>query len=772
MAEQKPTGVDQRSVMLPFAWRGERAPPAGSEPVLAAAEADLAEDFQFQRRLLLATDRHLWISPTAESPTNSWRAVPLDSTARVELVDHPPIGKFRWIGDGVQVETWHFTSAKFAEFRTLTAAAERVIAGHAADYETTETVCPGCGAPLASENAICLACAEREKNASTSTLWRLRHFARPYARQVALGFTLTVCATLAGLVPPYLTMPLMDRVLVPIQEGRPADFGLVKWYLGGLALAAVAAMLLGWARTYVMAWVSERISADLRTRTYSHLQKLSLEFFGGKRTGDLMTRIGSDTDNLCTFLSLHALDFANDVLMITLTACILISIDPTLALVTLLPFPFIAWLVNSVRGKLRRGFDSGRRAWSRMTSVLADTIPGIRVVKAFAQEQREIDRFRKANDHILVVNDRVNRTWSYFGPVVVLLTEAGLLVIWACGAWRVAEHAITVGVLTAFLTYIGRFYARVDSMSRIVSVTQRAAAGAQRVFEILDRVPSVPEPAHPVHPGRVRGEVEFRNVGFRYGSRQVTAGISLSIRPGEMIGLVGGSGAGKSTLVNLVCRFYDVGEGAILVDGTDIRSFPVQEYRRNIGIVLQEPFLFFGTVAENIAYGKSDATREEIVAAARAARAHEFILKLSEGYDSLVGERGQMLSGGERQRISIARALLIDPRILILDEATSSVDTETEREIQEALDNLIRGRTTIAIAHRLSTLRKADRLAVLERGRLVELGPEAELLAAGGAYARLHEAQRKLAEEEGVPPSEHRASPAPTPFAMPEPTAR
>jgi ATP-binding cassette subfamily B protein len=592
MAEQKSTGVDGRSVMLPFAWRGERAPPAGSESVLAAAEVDLAEDYQFQRRLLLASDRHLWISPTAESSTDSWRVLPLDSTARVELVDHPPIGKFRWIGDGLQVETWHFTSAKFADFRTLTAAAERVIAGNAADFETTETVCPGCGAPLASENAVCLACAEREKNASTSTLWRLRHFARPYARQVALGFSLTVAATLAGLVPPYLTMPLMDRVLVPIQEGRPADYGLVKWYLGGLALAAVAAMLLSWARTYVMAWVSERISADLRTRTYSHLQKLSLEFFGGKRTGDLMTRIGSDTDNLCTFLSLHALDFANDVLMITLTACILISIDPTLALVTLLPFPFIAWLVNSVRGKLRRGFDSGRRAWSRMTSVLADTIPGIRVVKAFAQEQREIDRFRKANDHILVVNDRVNRTWSYFGPVVVLLTEAGLLVIWACGAWRVAEHAITVGVLTAFLTYIGRFYARLDSMSRIVSVTQRAAAGAQRVFEILDRVPSVPG-AGPSGSSRScarRGRVS-RTSAFRYGSRQVDGRHQPFDSPGRNDRPRRRRAArARSTLVNLVCRFYDVGEGAILVDGTDIRSLsrarvPPQYRHRAAGAV-------------------------------------------------------------------------------------------------------------------------------------------------------------------------------------------
>jgi len=280
-------------------------------------------------------------------------------------------------------------------------------------------------------------------------------------------------------------------------------------------------------------------------------------------------------------------------------------------------------------------------------------------------------------------------------------------------------------------------------MSRIVSVTQKSASAAKRIFDILDHVSSVPEPTNPVRLAKVDGNITLREVGFRYGNRAVNRGISLDIKAGEMIGLVGHSGSGKSTLVNLICRFYDVSEGAIMLDGVDIRSFAVSDYRRNIGLVLQEPFLFFGTIAENLAYGKPEATRAEIIAAARAAHAHEFILRLPQGYDSMVGERGQGLSGGERQRISIARALLIDPKILILDEATSSVDSETEKEIQRALENLVQGRTTIAIAHRLSTLQKADRLVVLDRGVVVEEGAHDDLMAREGAYFRLYQAQAR-----------------------------
>jgi ATP-binding cassette subfamily B protein len=720
------------------------------ETLVAWFAPDLDERLFYAEGLVLLTERRLLahaLDGRADSNGPHWQAWPLepDMTLRCEL--HAGVGTLDLVTSSGRLAHWRYTpgqsTAAHALVQRLGALRSRQAGVAAAPLDT---VCPSCGAAISAEDGRCAACAAAPVRPSVSALYRLVGFARPCAGMIALGFGLTLASTSAGLVPPYLTMPLLDRVLIPHQNGQPADFGRIPWYLGGLAGAAVLAWLLDWGRLYVLARVGERISANLRARTYGHLQRLSVEFFGGKRTGDLMSRVGNDTERICNFLSLNLVDFGTDILMILMTAGILLSIDPLLALAALCPFPLIVWLVYRVRSRLLRGYRQAGVAWAAMISVLADTIPGIRVVKAFAQEEREIERFDESNERVFHANDRLNRMWSIFGPTVTLSTTGGLLVVWAFASWRIYHHLITVGVITAFLAYIARFYTRIESMIRMSSATQRAAASAQRIFEILDRVPSVPEPVRPIHPGRLAGRIELRGVRFKYGPREVLHGLDLEIEPGEMIGLVGPSGAGKSTLINLVCRFYDVAAGAILADGTDIRSFPVEEYRRNIGIVLQDPFLFYGTVAENIAYGRPHASRAEIIAAARAARAHEFILRLPDGYDALVGERGQSLSGGERQRISIARALLIDPQILILDEATSSVDTETEREIQAALENLIKGRTTIAIAHRLSTLRRANRLVVLERGQIVEIGSHDELLRVSGSYARLHRAQMQVAQ--------------------------
>ncbi len=734
------------------AWLDSLRPAlAPAENVLATLEVDLDAQLRFNPQRLVLTNRRLLASSAPDTPWQSWSLGP---TLALRLSDHAGVAHLALHDAQGRLGLWHLTLGRQPE-------AQAFVQSFQTQQQGTLDI-GAQSAPTAAEGEAHDA-EEADPEAvppSTWTLLRLWRFARPYRGQLLAGFLLTLASTAATLVPPYLTMPLMDRVLIPYQNGQAIDTGLVTWLLAGLLFSALAAWGLGWARTYILALVSERIGADLRTTTYEHLLKLSLEYFGGKRTGDLMARIGSETDRINVFLSLHLLDFATDVLMIAMTSIILFSINPWLALVTLIPLPFIAWMIHVVRDRLRTGFEKIDRVWGEVTNVLADTIPGIRVVKAFAQEGREARRFREANRHNLVVNDRLNRVWSLFTPTVSLLTEIGLLVVWAFGIWQVSRGDITVGTLTAFLAYIGRFYTRLDSMSRIVSVTQKAAAGAKRIFDILDHVSSVPEPAQPVPLTQVQGRIQLEDVGFRYGHRRVIQGLNLDIRPGEMIGLVGHSGSGKSTLVNLICRFHDVSEGAIRVDGIDIRQVAVADWRRHIGLVLQEPFLFFGTIAENIAYGKPEATRAEIVAAARAAHAHEFILRLPQGYDSLVGERGQGLSGGERQRISIARALLIDPRLLILDEATSAVDTETEQEIQKALDNLVQGRTTIAIAHRLSTLRKADRLVVMDRGEIVEVGPHEELMERRGAYWRLYEAQARNVDSEGSPPETWHDQPA------------
>ncbi len=635
----------------------------------------------------------------------------------------------------------------------------QMLHGRLAGAHSGRKRCDRCGQVIPRYYGTCPTCLEKSK-----LLCRLLGYAKPHWQLIAFSLLLMVAATTIGLGQPLLMGILIDDVLnagaaasmsvgtsfdllalLPVSADDPV--AALAWLVGLLIAMNITVSGLSGLRSYIMARIGQRVTYGLRNEVYAHLHALSLSYYNKNETGRIMASVTQDVGRLQDFISDGLQEAIRDVLTLVIICVILFVLNPGLAALVLLPTPLLVWATMRFGRKLHTIYRPLWRRWASLSALLADTIPGVRVVKAFAQEKREVGKFKGRSLDLLQGELRVAWMRSLFGPVMAFITSVGTIVIWWVGGRDILAGELTLGAFVAFTSYMYRFYGPVESLCRLNHRFQRAATSAERVFDVLDTHPEVIDQPGAMTMPPIEGRVEFRGVHFGYEQdKPVIEDLNFAVEPGEMIGLAGHSGAGKSTLINLICRFYEPQAGAILIDGHDARQVNLQSLREQIGVVLQDPFLFNGTVAENIAYGHPESSLESILAAAKAANAHDFIMNMPDGYDTVVGERGVRVSGGERQRLSIARAILRDPRILILDEATSNVDTQTEAQIQEALGRLVRGRTTIAIAHRLSTLKNAHRLLILDKGKLAEIGTHDELIAQDGIYANLCRMQTEMSK--------------------------
>ena len=719
----------------------------GGDPVQLYALADLNEHLRLGESWLALGPRHVALARRITDGV--WD---VDSAARSDIraVDEAPglsANRLTLLGGAADdpLITVRYTQRQRGAFENIRFVLDEALQGRVVPADDADRVYADAVArPVRDAQALV---AGRE----SAVILRLLGYLTRYRAQLSLGLGAAAVVTLASLVPPYLAGYLIDDVVRRAQAGTLARDAASR--LAWLAVAAMGGLyvvrqLAAHVRLRLMSTLGEAVARDLRSELYEHIQRLSLSFFSRKKMGSLITRVTADTDRLWEFVAFGVVDVSLSLVMLLGLGTVLLTLDWRLGLVMTLPVPVLCWLIYRHGESLNERFIRAWRKWSRVTDVLSDTIPGIRVVKAFNQEDREIARFGRHNDDVVAENNEIHIMWTTFWPVLMFAVHAMTVTVWLFAVPRLLGEGapLSAGVFVSFLLYTTMFVAPIEIIGQMARTVNRATSSAHRVFEVLDSEPEVRDVADPIRLEPVRGAVSFENVVFGYdGVRQVIRGISFDVKPGELIGLVGPSGGGKSTVVNLIARFYDATGGSVRVDGVDVRMLDTGHYREQLGMVLQEPYLFHGTVLDNIRYGLPGALHSAVIAAAKAANAHDFICRLAQGYDTVVGERGHTLSGGERQRISIARAILHDPKILILDEATSAVDTETEREIQEALERLIAGRTVFAIAHRLSTLRRASRLFVIEEGRLAEAGTHRELLAVpGGIYKRLYEMQLQL----------------------------
>lgn len=597
---------------------------------------------------------------------------------------------------------------------------------------------------------------------------RLIGYVKPYRRRLALAILCLFLSSAIGLMIPLVSGLLVDaisgqststrstvfsfvnRFYSDVLKRNPPTFGLrtgvLNWVAALMLGVFVLQALFNFIQSYLLSFVGERVMADLRVQTYEHIQRMSLRFFGDRHVGEITSRVTNDVTTIQSVVTVNIATFLQNLITFAGGLTLMLLLSPSLTLVTMLVVP----------GMLAAGIFFGRRIrgistevqdrMANATSVLEETVSGIRVVQSFAREPHEIERFQQAIEAAFQTSMRRTRVRATFLPIVSFLGFAALVMVLWYGGRQVLSGQITSGGLVSFLIYSGTIAASLGTFTGLYSQLQEALGATQRVFTILDTVPDIQDKLDAVPLPTVDGRIVFDGVHFEYEpdeiiENDVLRGIDIAIAPGEILALVGPSGAGKSTFVNMIPRFYDPTVGSITIDGYDLRDVKLQTLREQIGIVPQETLLFSGTIKENILYGNLEATEDQLIDASKAANAHQFITQLPHGYETVVGERGVKLSGGQRQRVAIARALLKDPRILILDEATSALDSESEALVQEALERLMQGRTTFVIAHRLSTVQIANRIAVMEGGAIVELGSHQELMALGGLYSRLYSLQ-------------------------------
>ena len=594
-----------------------------------------------------------------------------------------------------------------------------------------------------------------EKPFDWSQARRMGAFLLPYSRTITLALIMMFFGTITRLAVPALIGQAIDVVL----EGDPKATMLTAWLLDYhvttrlniLVGIMVAVHVINWGANFfrirLTNYVGQHALYDLRQKLFSHVQTLSFKFFDSRPAGAILVRVTNDVNSLQDLFTNGIVGLLQDILTLVGIIFIMMTMNAPLALVCLIFLPFMIIVTGRLRMRIRRGWQVVRIKQSRLTAHIAEAIQGARVTQSFHQEEENKDYFLDMNADNRFHWLNVLRLQSWFNPIAEVMAAIGTAAVYWYGTTLYKEGTVTVGVLVAFVTYLGYFWEPIMRMTQFYGQILVAMASSERICEYLDTKPTVAEGDQAEPLAHIEGKVELDNVVFAYEKgRTALNGVSLTVQPGETVALVGHTGAGKTSIINLLSRFYDVNEGAIRIDGTDVRSVTLESLRQQIGIVLQDTFIFSGTIMENIRFGRLDATDDEVIAAAKAVRAHEFILRMQQGYHTEVKERGARLSMGERQLLSFARALLANPRILILDEATASIDTQTELLIQEALGELLKGRTSFVIAHRLSTIREADKIVVLDHGRIVEMGDHDSLMKERGVYHGLIQAQFKFFE--------------------------